>query len=559
MKTRSRKMKKIVLILISILVVMASSLALAGCSKTEQATPTSPSPTSPASPSAAASTGGAQTSVAAASSALKPQDGGVLRIIGTEGPQGSIGIPEKMRGMASGQVGPTIEPLLTLSASGKLTPLLVESLDWSNSNKTITLHLRKGVKFHDGTDFNSQALKWNFEQRMAVKADGTDVIESMQAIDDYTYQVNLIKYQNTWLGKLGGTLGMQISPTAVQKNGADSVNWRPVGTGPFKFVDYKENDHWEMARFEGYWGGKSHLDGIRYIFIADPVTAQIAFQAKEGDVISVTSGAAKLANDLKSKGFNVDTTAGLCFALIPSVATPSSPISNVKVRQAIEYALDKVKIAKTIGLGYYDPLYQYAGSTQAPFDPNFEGRRYDPAKARQLLAEAGFPSGFKTVLIEAQQSAGDEAALMQANLKDVGIDAEIQIVAASKWIELETNGWPEGIEMSVTTMITDYGTTIMRYIMKPAQPNWARGLYWNSFYRPDELENLVQQYLVIPDTAGQTAKGREIIKSVFDNCCAIPLFETKSIAVVQPTVHDRLTGDLVPARSWNFLGTWLSK
>jgi peptide/nickel transport system substrate-binding protein len=537
--------KKVLFLLLTVSLI--ASLFLIGCGK-EAATTPAPAQSSPAAPAPAAPS--------TTTSAGGPQDGGVLRVIGTEGPTGSLGIPENVRGMP-GLNGPAIEPLYTIAADGSIIYKLATDIQWSSDYKTLTIKLRKGVKFHDGTDFNAQVVIWNWDRAMAAHVDGSENVESYKIIDDYTVQMTCKQYINAWAQKPGIPLGIIISPSWVEKMGEDYVNWHPVGTGPFKFVDYKENEYIEYERFDDYWGDRPHLDGIKLIFIADPVTAQISFQAGEGDVISVMSGAPKMAADLIPQGFKVDAApGGLCFCLVPSVTNPEDPLSNVKVRQAVEYAIDKVKIAQNLGKGYFTALYQYAGSTQSAFDPNFQGRVYDPEKAKQLLAEAGYPNGFKTKLICGVHLAGDELPAIQANLKDVGIDAEIELVSVAKWIDLETNGWPEGLLESPTTLSTDYGTTILRYLIKPIEPNWYRGLYWDSMYRPDEFVNLLEDYLAIPDAAGQVAKAREIVKYIYDQVIAIPLYDSQNIVVTQPWVHDRLVNVQPP--NWNYTATWMS-
>ena len=537
------------LMLIAFLIIMVVSMVLVGCSGS-QSTTISPVTKAPAT--------GVPSTSAASPVAATPQDGGAFRIIGNQGPTGSIGIPENMRGLASSQIMPVIEPFLTVDTTGKVTYKLASSAEWSSDNKTITLKLRK-AKFHDGTDFNSQVAKWNLDQRMAAKVDGTENVASYDIVDDSTIKITIKQYQNTWFAKLGQTMGMMISPDWLQKIGVDYVNWHPVGTGPFKFKGYKENDYLEYERFDGYWGDRPHLDGIKYIFIADTVTGQIAFQSKEGDLISIASGGSKMADSLVAQGFKAETTAGQSKVFIPSSGNSASPLAKEKVRQAIEYAIDRAKLAKGVGLGYYTPLYQCAGSLEAPFDPNFQGRTYDPAKAKQLLAEAGYPNGFKTSLICGQQFAGDELPAVQSYLKDIGIEADIQIVSVAKWIELETNGWPEGLLESSHSTTTDFGTYLLRYWVKPTGPNWSRGIYWNALYRPEQLETLIQQYLVIPDAAGQTAKGKEILKLIYDQSLAIPLWEEKGISILQNNVHDRILGVTGVGGNWNFTGTWLSK
>ena len=439
-------------------------------------------------------------------------------------------------------------------------PRLMESYEWAPDNLSVTIHLRKNVKFHDGTDFNADVAKWNLDQHMKVGMDGMENIVSTDVIDNNTIKINIKQFQNTWFAKLGGATGMMISQKNYEEKGAAYVDWHPVGTGPFKFKEYKDKDYLLMERFNGYWGDKAHLDQIKYLFIADPVTAQIAFEAGEGDTISLMMGGPKMATDLAKKGFLVNATGGgLCMCFIPSVTSPASPLNNLKVREAIEYAINKEAIAQNVGLGYFSALYQYAGSTQLPFDPNFQGRKYDPEKAKQLLTEAGYPNGFKTTLYAGVHLAGDEIPAVQAYLKDVGIDADIQIISVAKWIDMETNGWPDGLLESPSTLSTDYGTTVLRYLVRPLQPNWFRGIYWNSMYRPDELEKAVQEYIVIPDAAGQLAKAKEIVKIVYDNSIAIPLWDSKNISITQPWVHDQYKGmEDFTGPIWNFAGVWVS-
>jgi peptide/nickel transport system substrate-binding protein len=530
-------MKKI--LMVSLLALLSLSLLLAGCGGT----------TTPAATTATTTT---------TTAANQPRDGGELKIIGTEAPQGSIGIPENMRGLASSQIGPMIEPLIIQLASGEIIPMLATSWQWSNSNKTLTLKLRQGVKFHDGTGFDAEAVKWNIDQRMAAKVDGTEVVDSYQVIDSSTFQINITKFQNTWLGKLGGTMGMMISPTNVQKNGAEYVNWHPIGTGPFQFVEYKENDYWLMSRFDGYWGDRPHLDAIRYIFIANAMTAQLSFESGEGNVISVMSGGAQMARDLVPKGFKVETSAGLSFTLIPSPANPNSALANVKVRQAIEYAIDKAKIASTVGLGYWAARYQCVGATQGPYDASFQGRTYDPEMAKKLLSDAGFPGGIQTTIYAGVHLAGDDVPAIQANLKAVGIDATIESISVAKWIDMETNGWTDGLLYSPHSTMVDYGTYLLRYFVKPSGPNWARGIYWTGMAHPDELENAIQDYLVQTDTATMKSQGKAVAKIIFDQALAIPLWETQGVTVVDSKVHDRGVGRWGAAR-WDYNHAWLSQ
>jgi len=210
------------------------------------------------------------------------QSGGVWRIIMTEGPSGSIGVPGNM--MASLYwAEPMLESLLTADSEGNIYPSLATDWEWTNNHTTVTFTLRKGVKFHDGTDFNADAVKWNWDQAMAKGLGGAQFVASTEVIDDYTFRVNLTEFQSTWfisLVKMETNLGWIISPTAVQEHGEEYIDWHPVGTGPFKFKDYARDNYLEVERNDDYWGEKPYLDGIKFIFIADPI--QLRCPSKPG-------------------------------------------------------------------------------------------------------------------------------------------------------------------------------------------------------------------------------------------------------------------------------------
>ena len=136
-----------------------------------------------------------------------------------------------------------------------------------SSGKVITLTLRRGVKFHDGTDFNAEAAKWNLDQAISTKQFGSVLIDSVDVVDPYTIRINLKQRDNTLLGMLGFSyIGMMISPTAFKTKGEDWVIANPVGTGPFRFASWQKDVKIAFRKFEGYWQkGKPYLDGIENI------------------------------------------------------------------------------------------------------------------------------------------------------------------------------------------------------------------------------------------------------------------------------------------------------
>jgi len=454
-----------------------------------------------------------------------------------------------------------IEPFIQFDAKSNARGLLAESWEWSEDNMSLTIKLRHGVKFHDGTSFNAEDVMWNMNRYLTGRSSAVTNIKSYSQIDDYTIKVDIVKFMNTWFSNLRYVTFCMISPEWYNSQGADYVNWHPVGTGPYKFKEYVDKDHLTFVRNDDYYLGAPNLDAIDYLFFADSTTAQLAFQNGEGDVMGAF-GTTKFANELKAKGGYEITVApgGLSIGLVPSVMTPSSPMNDLKVREAVEYAIDKETIAKNVGQGYYNAWYQCAGGNQPVFDPNFQGRVYDPAKAKALLAEAGYPKGFKTKLICGTHLAGDELPLIQANLKAVGIEADIEIVSVTKWIDLETNGWPEGILESPMAFTELYGIDVTRYFQRPTSPQWGTGIYWKAMYRPDVLEDAVQRYIVTPLGPEEVAIGRECVKAIYDNCSIIPLWDSMSVGIRQTWVKDfrKLVPYAAGPVGWDWWNTWLA-
>jgi peptide/nickel transport system substrate-binding protein len=193
--------------------------------------------------------------------AAAPRYGGTLRL-SDYGNGASIGWPAKMLPVVSmRQASPTVEPLFRTDNTGKPAPWLATGFTNDVVAKTLTLTLRKGIKFHDGTDFNAEAVKWNLDQCMSAKSSGTEMFKSIDVIDDYTVRIHLSDWDSTLTGNLAQPLGMMISPTAYKKNGQEWCAKNPVGTGPFQFVSWEKDVRTISKKFDGYWQkGKPYLD-----------------------------------------------------------------------------------------------------------------------------------------------------------------------------------------------------------------------------------------------------------------------------------------------------------
>ncbi len=380
----------------------------------------------------------------------RPAYGGTLRLSDqTDGV--SIGYPPKLvRIYGNKQVAPAVETLLRTDTTGKPIPWLASGVKEKAADRTITLNLRKGVKFHDGTDLNAEAVKWNLDQCIAARASGTEKFRSVDAIDTHTVRINLSSWDSTVTSNLALTTGMIVSPTAFRKNGEQWAASHPVGTGPFEFVSWEKDVRTIYRKFPGYWQkGKPYLDRVEWIPMPDPLTRQMSLRKGELD-LALTIGPKDVAGLVK-EGFVVvrGKTGSGAATLVPDSANPASPWANLKVRQAAQHAVDTAAIVQAVFYGEAEPANQWIYRGHWGYNPSVAGYPYNPAKAKQLLTEAGYPNGFKTKLIYRTTPQEDQFfTAVQGYLRAVGIDAELEPVQNARWNQLawtiqiyQTIGW----------------------------------------------------------------------------------------------------------------------
>lgn len=436
------------------------------------------------------------------------EKGGTLRIIWSTGPGGGWGTPVAIFGGEGAYGDPAMESLMEAKFMGGYENRLGTSYDVSDDGKTITFELRKGVKFHDGTDFNADAVKYNFDKwSEAGRAPST--YSGCVVVDDHKIKFNFSEALNVNVNTVAGV--MIASPTYWEANGDTAAAFNAVGTGPFKQVSYEEGTKIRLERFDDYWGQKAFLDAIEGIFVTDPVTQVMAMQAGQGDCTH--SRDAKTMNDLKVAGFNVLQNYMGMEAMNFNSRDEDSPFHDVRVRQAFEYAINKDPIINTLGYGYWEVAYQFPIEGMTGYLDDIVPRSYDPDKARQLLAEAGYPDGFSTTLVAGVWDFQDGLQSMQADLADVGIDAEILGVQFGQWSTMRQEGW-DGVFVAGSGMISDFNALLWTFF-RPGNTE----MY--SIERSPELTELVLAACrAIPADPDKTNAAARYI---YDQCLWAPI------------------------------------
>ena len=485
--------------------------------------------------------------------AEKPKYGGILKISDLQDAI-SMGYPAKIvRADANRQGGAAIETLLRYDTQGKLIPWLATSYKENAKDKNIVLTLRKGVKFHDGTDFNAEAVKWNLEQFVAAKSATVKNFASIDVVDPYTIRINLAEWDSTTVSNLAGTVGMMISPTACKKNGVDWSATHPIGTGPFEFASWERDTRTSFKKFSGYWQkGKPYLDGVEFIPIADSLTREMALQKGETHVAFVLD--APSLKKLENQGYlNYRLPLTGASTLVPDSANPNSPWSKLKVRQAAQYAINTEEIAKTVFANEAQPGKQWVYKGHWGYNPAVVGYPYNPIKAKQLLKEAGYPNGFKTKLTYNKGLNDLAFASVQNYLKAVGIDAELNPIQSGGWNQLSVGGTWDGLLYGGATGEPD--VLALMAVRMSGLANWYKSTNF-----PPDFVNAVKSAIAAPDFKTKQKRVWDAQKLMVDkDCLTIMLWCQYLASTEQPYVRNSGFYRTAHNGNWTPEEAWLAK
>jgi peptide/nickel transport system substrate-binding protein len=317
-------------------------------------------------------------------------------------------------------------PIRANGNTSSFEPWLAESYEVSPDGTYVTLKMRQGVKFHNGREMTADDVVWSVERALDAEKgyhlnDRFQTCTGATKVDDYTVQVN---YSVNATASLDGLARLYIFPKEAEEN----IATVPVGTGPFKFEEWVPGDHLTLTKFEDYWQeGRPYIDEIVVKPIPDVQARQVNLLAGAVDGIwGIQPADVALLETVPGITVGRPPGGGGFIAFIMNVLKP--PFENQKVRQALQYATDRDKINQLAFSGEGEMInIPRSKASWAYSEEADQMYTYDPEKAKQLLAEAGFPDGFKTsMLIRGTQGIFlDVAQVWQADLANVGVDLEL--------------------------------------------------------------------------------------------------------------------------------------
>jgi ABC-type transport system substrate-binding protein len=493
--------------------------------------------------------------------AQQPKSGGTLRIaweadITGLDPHMSSGI------QAQWMVGNIYNSLVTIDEHLNYIPELAESWDVKDDGKTYIFHLRQGVKFHDGTDFDAEAVKFNF-QRISGQLDPEEkpfaapfftAVQSVEAIDAHTVQFILKSPSYTLIPALGVyRVGfLQLSPTAYKTYGKRDVASHPAGTGPFKLAKWEQNNIVVLEKNPNYFKkGLPYLDRIEFKIMKEGVTRATALRTGEVDFVTAfpREHADRIAKDPKIRMFRGLDTAHV---FIP-FNNQRKPFDDARVRIALMgYGIDREAIAKTALLGYGKPLWSGIPEGSKDHVDFPEMYPYNPDKAKALLKEAGFddknPLKYTIMTHGAETALPTIATIIKTQLAKVGVEVTIEVVDRPIFLKRATTTKEYDQLVNASSQIVDpFGRSFVVDSRQGANaPN----------HKDPEVDAILDRLALAPTAEEFSRIGRELQEYLYKNMIYMSAASLPSLQAARDYVQGYVYERGFKVR---FETTWLSK
>nr|WP_263326876.1 ABC transporter substrate-binding protein [Neobacillus sp. Marseille-Q6967] len=443
---------------------------------------------------------------------------------------------------------PVYDTLVNYDSNLEPKPGLAESWE-TPDDKTIIFHLREGVTFHDGTAFDAEAVKFNLDRVNSEQSNVSDIrnVESVEVVDTYTVKLNLKQPDSSIILALSDRSGMMVSPTAVEKLGAD-FSQNPVGAGPFKMVKWVRNGEIKFESYENYWQeGLPYLDSITVKIMPDENTRLNAFKSSQLDFYWNVS-----ANNLQvlknDKNVTLDSNMRVYFHNI-YLNTKMAPFDKKEVRQAFLHSIDREAIVNAIYLGNGEPAYQAFPKDYWASNPDMK-IEYDPAKSKELLKSVGLDKVSFDMFVPTVPEYQRVGEAIRGQAKEAGFDINIQTMELTKGVTLYFNEKQIPANLTSWTGRPDPQQTVNLFFS-------GSGFYNAGGETSPEKEALIAQAAASYDQkerADLYAKINEM--SILDEAMTVPIVFTPVTAAMTQQVKG-FEGTLLGKPRISFL--WMDK
>lgn len=322
------------------------------------------------------------------------------------------------------------DALVDIDFQGNVVPLLAHSWDISDDGLVYTFYLNKGVTFHDGTGLTAADVLFTLESILDPSVESTEaprfaLISELRTIDDYTLEITLSEPSAPFIVALDDA---RVMPRhIVQEVGHNAFGRQPVGSGPFRFVEWIPDQQVVLEAYPAYFGGEPSLDRLVFRTIPEGSVRMIELEAGSID-ITLDIPPHHLATLEADPDIRIERSVGGNYHLW-AFNNAIEPFDDIRVRKALAMAIDKQAIVDLVLSGVAEPAKGPIPPGSWAYNEDLVGYSQDIERARELLAEAGYPDGFSTtILIDQDETRRQIAQIMQAMLQEVGVTARIEIL-----------------------------------------------------------------------------------------------------------------------------------
>lgn len=420
----------------------------------------------------------------------------------------------------------------------EIEPALAQTWENSADGMTWTFYMRQGVQFHDGTPCNAYAAAFSLNRPNIQTGNFyAEFINQIYAVDELTLQVNLKTPYAPFLALIASTENSIVSPAAVDKFG-DEFASNPVGTGPFKFVQWVKNDRIELTANDSHWTGKPLIENL--IFRSIPDNNMRFMELNHGNIhvmefpnpddLTIIRSDDRLEL-LMQPSLNIGYLA---------MNMDKEPFNNIKVRLAINHAINKADIIERLYQGTGIPAKNPIPPTLWSYDDSIEEYAYDPELAKQLLTEAGYPDGFETTLwalpiprpyIPNGMAMANE---LQSNLRDIGIDTTIVTYDWATYIEKTENG-EHDMAMLGWSASADPDNFLYYLLSKTTAQKPALNI---AFYRSDEMQDVLDRARISTDQDERVQLYQQAQAIFHRDVPWVPLAHAQRLLVIDKNVKN---------------------
>ena len=446
------------------------------------------------------------------------QDANAVTFVQAVEPQGLD--PTVSSPVAAGQVTwqNVFEGLVAIDRDGRIVPQLATEWTISEDGLTYTFKLRDGVSFQNGVAFDATTAKFTLERIIGEastngqKANYT-AISAIDAPDAGTLVLTLSARNADLLYWLGYPAAVMVEPSSAPTNGTD-----PVGTGPFKVTEWRKGDRVIMAAWDGYWGDAPALQTVTARFIGDAQAQAAALQSGQVDIVGDLDAPELFEQFVANDAFKTVAGAGE-MEIVAGMNNAKPPFNDLRVRQAMMMAVDRPSLIEAVSSGYGTPI----GSHFSPANPFYEDLTalfpYNPEKAKELLAEAGYADGFSfDFKVPTRAYAQRSAEILQAFFSQIGVTANIQSSDfPATWIQDVFKD-------------TNYDMTIIGHAEPLDIGIYARDKYYFNYDNP-ELKTEMGVIAAATDEATREAGYRKAQEILANDLPALFLFSYPKLGV----------------------------